>query len=332
MAHHRRVARTPASWRSREETSARESIKESAARREFRSHVQPHRRRRVRVPPMTHTPRELARSAAFALPCGRSFGTPKLPGFQRPHGRRPARRATRIHTADMWRIPHQQHHSGRVATGRPCSDTPVPDTPPPGPPGCDRRADRLQDTATSEGRRSCTPSISPTRRGPHEELVTYIADQQDFDADAGVHVALRDGSIWDPERLRRGAAHRPGLDAAVPAGRRHPMGRAQCEHPAAPVLVPRPALAGTRWPTWPGSVWRRISHHTGPGCFTRIMLRQAGLDPGPRCRDHRPCTRRLRHGPAQAARRHDRRRGGGRHPGARSRGRRERLAGAGLRR
>jgi hypothetical protein len=41
--------------------------------------------------------------------------------------------------------------------------------------------------------------------GLHEELVAYIADQQDYYAEEGVHVALRDGCSWEAERLRHGA-------------------------------------------------------------------------------------------------------------------------------
>jgi NitT/TauT family transport system substrate-binding protein len=41
--------------------------------------------------------------------------------------------------------------------------------------------------------------------GIHEELVAYVADQQDYYQQEGVHVALRDGRAWDRERLRRTA-------------------------------------------------------------------------------------------------------------------------------
>jgi NitT/TauT family transport system substrate-binding protein len=48
-----------------------------------------------------------------------------------------------------------------------------------------------------------TIDLAYVGRGLHEELVAYIADQHDFYADEGVHVALRDGGSWDDERLRR---------------------------------------------------------------------------------------------------------------------------------
>ena len=49
--------------------------------------------------------------------------------------------------------------------------------------------------------------------GIHEELVAYVADQQDYDEQEGVHVAIRDGRAWDRERLRRTATI--GLGRAV---------------------------------------------------------------------------------------------------------------------
>ncbi|MFC4116306.1 ABC transporter substrate-binding protein [Nonomuraea zeae] len=70
-----------------------------------------------------------------------------------------------------------------------------------------------------------TIDLAYVGRGLHEELVAYVADQQGYYADEGVHVALRDGCDWDGERL---AIHAP---------------------------------------------------RTAPGCFARIVLRQAGLDP-----------------------------------------------------
>src|ERR1700727_3237940 len=39
-------------------------------------------------------------------------------------------------------------------------------------------------------------------RGLHEELVAYVADQEGYFEDEGVHVALRDGTRWNTRRLR----------------------------------------------------------------------------------------------------------------------------------
>ncbi|MBB5784930.1 ABC transporter substrate-binding protein [Nonomuraea jabiensis] len=60
-----------------------------------------------------------------------------------------------------------------------------------------------------------TIDLAYVGRGLHEELVAYIADQQGYYADEGVHVALRDGCAWDEERLRHVATiglGRAGLD------------------------------------------------------------------------------------------------------------------------
>ena len=48
------------------------------------------------------------------------------------------------------------------------------------------------------------PSTWPIAgRGIHEELVAYVADQEGYYEDEGVHVAIRDGVSWETERLRR---------------------------------------------------------------------------------------------------------------------------------
>ena len=49
--------------------------------------------------------------------------------------------------------------------------------------------------------------------GIHEELVAYVADQENYFAQEGVHVAIHDGCAWDGERLRRTATI--GLGRAV---------------------------------------------------------------------------------------------------------------------
>ena len=43
-------------------------------------------------------------------------------------------------------------------------------------------------------------------RGLHEELVAYVADQEGYFEEEGIHVAVRDGIRWNTERLRGGAA------------------------------------------------------------------------------------------------------------------------------
>jgi NitT/TauT family transport system substrate-binding protein len=55
--------------------------------------------------------------------------------------------------------------------------------------------------------------LTYVERGIHEELVAYVADQQDYHQQEKVHVAIRDGRAWDRERLRRTATI--GLGRAV---------------------------------------------------------------------------------------------------------------------
>jgi NitT/TauT family transport system substrate-binding protein len=123
-----------------------------------------------------------------------------------------------------------------------------------------------------------TIDLAYVGRGPHEELVTYIADQQDYYADEGVHVAVRDGCTWDAERLRRGATIGLGrtLLSRLTDGIPWIALNVNTDHPlfwflARPGLTSLADLAGRRLAVHPS--------HTGPGCFARIVLRQAGLDP-----------------------------------------------------
>jgi hypothetical protein len=50
-----------------------------------------------------------------------------------------------------------------------------------------------------------TIDLAYVGRGLHEELVAYVADQEGYFEDEGVHVAVRDGIRWKTERLRGGA-------------------------------------------------------------------------------------------------------------------------------
>jgi ABC-type nitrate/sulfonate/bicarbonate transport system substrate-binding protein len=123
-----------------------------------------------------------------------------------------------------------------------------------------------------------TVDLTYVGRGLHEELVAYIADQHDYYADEGVHVALRDGSSWDEQRLRHGATIGLGrallsrLTNGIPWVALH----VNTHHPlfwflARPGLSSLADLAGRRLAVH--------APHTAPGCFARIVLRQAGLDP-----------------------------------------------------
>ncbi|GAA1511046.1 hypothetical protein GCM10009827_026550 [Dactylosporangium maewongense] len=123
-----------------------------------------------------------------------------------------------------------------------------------------------------------TLDLAYVGRGIHEELVAYVADQEDYYADEGVHVALRDGCGWDIERLRRGATI--GLGRAM-------FSRLTDHIPwtALSVNTHRPLF----WFLGRGDLTslqdlqgRRLAvHHplTPPGCFARIVLRRNGLDP-----------------------------------------------------
>jgi NitT/TauT family transport system substrate-binding protein len=115
-------------------------------------------------------------------------------------------------------------------------------------------------------------------RGIHEELVAYVADQEDYYADEGVHVALHDGTAWDIERLRRGATI--GLGRSM-------LSRLTDDIPWTAVIVNthRPLF----WFLGHGDMssmqdlrGRRLAihaPHTAPGCFGRIVLRRNGIDP-----------------------------------------------------
>jgi ABC-type nitrate/sulfonate/bicarbonate transport system substrate-binding protein len=125
-----------------------------------------------------------------------------------------------------------------------------------------------------------TIDLAYVGRGLHEELVAYIADQEDFYARENVHVSLRDGCDWDIERLRRGATI--GLGRAL-------LSRLTDGIPwvALTVNTHRPLFwflarsggSSTRLADLAGKRLAVHAPHTAPGCFARIVLRQAGLDP-----------------------------------------------------
>jgi hypothetical protein len=50
-----------------------------------------------------------------------------------------------------------------------------------------------------------TIGLTYVGRGIREELIAYVANQEGYFEDEGVHVALRDGTRWKTERLRTGA-------------------------------------------------------------------------------------------------------------------------------
>jgi NitT/TauT family transport system substrate-binding protein len=123
-----------------------------------------------------------------------------------------------------------------------------------------------------------TIDLAYVGRGLHEELTAYIADQLDFYADEGVHVALRDGCDWDEERLRHGATIGLGrvllsrMTSGIPW-----VARTVNTHRPLFWFLGRAGLTGLS-----DLAGRRLAvhaAHTAPGCFARIVLRRAGLDP-----------------------------------------------------
>ena len=144
-------------------------------------------------------------------------------------------------------------------------------------------------------------------RGLHEELVAYVADQEGYFEEEGIHVAVRDGIRWKTERLRGGAAI--GLGRTL-------LSRLTDGIPWKMLAVNthRPLF----WFLGRGDVktmedlrgHRLAVHapHTAPGCFARIVLRRHGLDPDRDVQciarapgDYQMDLRRLRDGSIDAA-------------------------------
>lgn len=123
-----------------------------------------------------------------------------------------------------------------------------------------------------------TIDVAYVGRGIHEELIAYIADQEGYFSDEGVHVAVRDGIGWDTERLRSCATI--GLGRALLS--RLTSG---IEWTVLSVNTHRPLfwfLGGADVTSMADLRGRRLAVHAGhtaPGCFARIMLRQNGIDP-----------------------------------------------------
>ncbi|MGY4102763.1 ABC transporter substrate-binding protein [Nocardia sp. R16R-3T] len=123
-----------------------------------------------------------------------------------------------------------------------------------------------------------TIDLAYVGRGLHEELVAHIADQEGYYADERVHVALHDGTTWDEERLRHSATI--GLGRAL-------LSRLTGGIPWVTLTVNthRPLfwfLARAGLTSLTDLAGRRLAVHppdTAPGCFARIVVRRAGLDP-----------------------------------------------------
>jgi ABC-type nitrate/sulfonate/bicarbonate transport system substrate-binding protein len=152
-----------------------------------------------------------------------------------------------------------------------------------------------------------TIDLAYAGHGIHEELVAYVADQEGYYDDEGVHVAIRDGVHWDMERLRRGATI--GLGRALLSRLTDGIGWTVLN-----VNTHRPLfwfLGSAEVTSMADLRGRRLAVHAGhtaPGCFARIVLRKHGLDPDRDLKcvvrdpgDYQMDLRRLRDGSIDAA-------------------------------
>ena len=123
-----------------------------------------------------------------------------------------------------------------------------------------------------------TIDLAYAGHGIHEELVAYVADQEGYYEDEGVHVAIRDGVHWKTERLRRSATI--GLGRTLLSRLTDGIGWKVFS-----VNTHRPLfwfLGNAEVTSMADLRGRRLAVHAGhtaPGCFARIVLRKHGLDP-----------------------------------------------------
>ncbi|PXX10307.1 ABC transporter substrate-binding protein [Mycolicibacterium moriokaense] len=123
-----------------------------------------------------------------------------------------------------------------------------------------------------------TIDLSYVGHGYHEELVAYVADQEGYYEDEGVHVAIRDGVGWKTERVRHGATI--GLGRALLSRLTDGIGWKMLS-----VNTHRPLfwfLGNADVTSMADLRGRRLAvhgGHTAPGCFARIVMRKYGMDP-----------------------------------------------------
>ena len=114
--------------------------------------------------------------------------------------------------------------------------------------------------------------------GIHEQLVAYVADQEDYYEREGVHVAVRDGRAWGPDRMRRSATIGLGRALVTRLTSGIPW-TVLCVNTHRPMFW---LLARDNYGSVEDLKGRRIAFHprqSAPGCFSRIVLRKYGLDP-----------------------------------------------------
>jgi ABC-type nitrate/sulfonate/bicarbonate transport system substrate-binding protein len=129
-----------------------------------------------------------------------------------------------------------------------------------------------------EGSTLHTIDLAYVGRGIHEELVAYVADQEGYFEDEGVHVAMRDGTRWDITRVRACATIGlgRGLLSRLTDG---------IEWTVLSVNTDRPLfwfLGNASVKSMADLRGRRLAVHAAdspPGTFARIVLRKHGLDP-----------------------------------------------------
>jgi ABC-type nitrate/sulfonate/bicarbonate transport system substrate-binding protein len=123
-----------------------------------------------------------------------------------------------------------------------------------------------------------TIDLAYVGRGIHEELVAYVADQEGYFEEEGVHVAIRDGLHWEAERLRLGAVI--GLGRTMLSRLTDGIGwKALCVNTDRPLFW---FLGNADVKSMADLRGRRLAVHAAhspPGCFARIVLRKHGLDP-----------------------------------------------------
>ncbi len=152
-----------------------------------------------------------------------------------------------------------------------------------------------------------TIDLAYVGRGIHEELVAYVADQEGYYADEGVHVAIRDGVSWKTERLRRGATI--GLGRTLLSRLTDGIGwKVLSVDTHRPLFWFLGAAAVTFMADLRGRRLAVHAAHTAPGCFARIVLRKCGLNPDRDLEcvvrapgDYQMDLRRLREGSIDAA-------------------------------
>ena len=152
-----------------------------------------------------------------------------------------------------------------------------------------------------------TIDLTYVGHGLHEELVAYVADQEGYYEDEGVHVAIRDGVGWETGRVRQGATIGLGraLLSRLTDGIDWKMLSVNTHRPlfwflGSADVVSMADLRGRRLAVH--------AAHTAPGCFARIVLRKHGLDPDRDVEcvvrapgDYQMDVRRLREGSIDAA-------------------------------